>query len=67
MNFLDNNNNNIISKGETKEVEFEIDIVTRRNQFSLLVMWTLLGFSLLSYWKEGLHMDDTTGNIQSKM
>jgi hypothetical protein len=64
MNFLDNNNN--ISKGETKEVEFEIDIVTRRNHFSLLVVWTLLGFSLLSYWKQELHMDVTTGNVQSE-
>jgi hypothetical protein len=61
MNFL--GNNNIISKGETKEVEFEIDIVTRKNHSSLLVMWTLLGFSLLPYWKEGLNMDDTTGNV----
>jgi hypothetical protein len=41
--------NNTISKGETKEVEFEMDSVTRRKHFSLLVMWTLLGFSLVMF------------------
>jgi hypothetical protein len=36
MNLLENKNT--ISKGETKEVELEMDNVTRRNNFSLLVM-----------------------------
>jgi hypothetical protein len=61
MNLLENKKTK--SKGETKEVEFEMDSVTRRKHFSLLVMWTLLGFSLLSCLKEGLHMDDTTGSV----